>query len=180
MPSIMNSLDVSHQVHLPGKLLSTLGAGGAGSLNLVNFFYVSLQVVTSPKQPGTVLAHIGGVLVFHRMLHEQLLACEGHSAVQARHRLAVIVSNVPGQFVLGQFVLDPLLAPHLRLLLKPLLPPFLYPLLAPLLAPLLDSIYFHLLVFLLLGCFCQPHHMDFQLLRRMIQTVNTNDLSLEK
>ena len=103
--------------------------------------------------------------------------------MQARHRLAVIASIVPGQFVLGQFVLgqfvlDPLLAPHLRLLLKPLLPPF--PLLAPLLAPLLDSIYFHLLVFLLLGCFCQPHHMDFQLLRRMIQTVNTNDLSLEK
>ena len=96
-PIAMHSLDVVHQVHLPGELFPTLGAdaGGAGSLNLVYFLYVPLQVVTPPEQPGTVLTYEGGVLVFHGVFYKKFLAGKGHSAVQARHGLAVVATNVP-------------------------------------------------------------------------------------
>ena len=61
---------------------STLGTGDAGLLNLMNFSYVPLHVVTSPKQHGTVFTYKRGVLVFLRVLHEELLAGECHSTVQ--------------------------------------------------------------------------------------------------
>ena len=82
-PVAMHSLDMVQQVGLSGKLFPTLGAdaGRAGSLNLVYFTYVSLQVVTSPKRSGTVLTYEGGLHVFDGVLHEEFLAGKGHSAV---------------------------------------------------------------------------------------------------